>query len=78
MTTMLTNEEKLNVVNQHIKSIDYNLYGHSLDLIQANAVASPDAGQITAINARIAEANAVKAALVTEKNSLTVVVVEQE
>ena len=75
---MLTNEEKLNVVNQHIKSIDYNLYGHSLDLIQANAVASPDAGQITAINARIAEANAVKAALVTEKNSLTVVVVEQE
>ena len=76
MTTMLTNEEKLNIVNQHIKSVEYNIYGHELDLIQANAVASPDAGQITAINARIAEANAVKTALVTEKNSLTIVVTE--
>ena len=78
MTTILTNEEKINVVNQHIKSVEYNIYGHQLDLIQANAVASPDAGQITAINARIAEANAVKTALVTEKNSLTVVVAEEE
>ena len=71
MTTILTNEEKLNVVNQHIKSIEYNIYGHELDLIQANALSSPDAGQISAINARILDANAVKAALVTEKNSLT-------
>jgi len=71
MTTTLTNEEKLNVVNQHIKSVEYSLYGHELDLIQANAVSSPDANQITAINARIAEANAIKTALVTEKDSLT-------
>ena len=78
MTIILTNEEKLNVVNQHIKSVEYSLYGHQLDLIQANAVASPDAGQVSAINARITEANAVKAALVIEKNSLTVVVTEQE
>jgi hypothetical protein len=76
MTTILTNEEKLSIVNQHIKSVEYSIYGHELDLIQANAVSSPDAGQITAINARITEANAVKAALVTEKNSLTVVVPE--
>jgi hypothetical protein len=76
MTTSLTNEEKLNVVNQHIKSVDYSLYGHELDLIQANAVSLPDAGQISAINARITEANAKKTALVIEKDSLTVT--EQE
>jgi hypothetical protein len=76
MTTILTNEEKLSIVNQHIKSVEYSLYGHELDLIQANAVASPDAGQITAINARITQSNSVKAALVIEKNSLTVVVPE--
>ena len=69
--TTLTNEEKLNIVNQHIKSVEYSIYGHELDLIQANAVASPDAGQITAIHARITESNAVKAALVLEKNSIT-------
>jgi hypothetical protein len=72
MTTSLTNEDKLNIVNQHIKSIDYNIYGLELDLIQANAVSSPDAGQISAINARITEANAKKTALVIEKDSLTV------
>jgi hypothetical protein len=71
MTTTLTNEEKLSIVNQHIKSVDYSLYGHELDLIQANAASSPDAAQVSAINARMAEANAKKAALFTEKNSLT-------
>jgi hypothetical protein len=72
MTIELTNEEKLTIVNQHIKSVEYSLYGHQLDLIQANAVSSPDAGQVSAINGRIAESNAIKAALVIEKNSLTV------
>ena len=60
MTTTLSNEEKINIVNQHIKSVDYTIYGYELDLIQANAVSSPDAGQIAAINSRIAEANAKK------------------
>jgi predicted amino acid dehydrogenase len=72
MTTSLTNEEKLSIVNQHIRSVDYSLYGYELDLIQANAVSSPDAGQISAINARISQSNLVKEALVTERDSLTV------
>jgi hypothetical protein len=72
MPTTLTNEEKLNIVNQHIKSVDYTIYGYELDLIQANAVSSPDAAQIAAINSRISEANAKKTALVSEKDSLTV------
>lgn len=72
MTTLLSNEEKTNIVNQHIKSVDYAIYGYELDLIQANAVSSPDAGQIAAINSRIAEANAKRAALVEEKDSLTI------
>jgi hypothetical protein len=69
--TTLTNEEKSSIVNQHIKSIDYILYGYQLELMQANAVSLPDAGQISAINARIAESNAKRTALVTEKDSLT-------
>ena len=72
MPTTLTNEEKLNIVNQHIKSVDYNIYGYELDLIQANAVSLPDVAQIAAINSRISDANAKKAALVSEKDSLTV------
>ena len=53
MTTTLSNEEKINIVNQHIKSVDYSIYGYELDLIQANAISSPDAAQIAAINSRI-------------------------
>ena len=68
---MPTNEEKLNIVNQHIKSIDYSMYGYTLDLIQANAVASPDNEQISAINSRVSELNAKRVALVAEKDSLT-------
>ena len=72
MTSVLTNEEKINVVNQHLKSIDYAIYGYDLDLIQANAVASPDSAQIAAINARLSEANAKRTALIAERDSLTV------
>jgi hypothetical protein len=71
MTIDLTNEEKLNIVDQHIKSVDYSIYGLQLDLLELNATPNPDASQVSNLNARITAANARKAALVTEKNSLT-------
>jgi len=71
MTTTLTNQEKLNIVNQHIKSLDYALYGFELDLVQANAVSVPDLEQIASIDSKISELNSKKAALVLEKNSIT-------
>jgi hypothetical protein len=72
MTTTLSNEEKINIVNQHIKSLDYAVYGYELDLIQANAVSSPEASQIASINLRVSEVNAKRAALISEKESLTI------
>lgn len=71
MTIELTNEEKLGIIEQHIKSIDYGIYGIQLDLIEINAVATPDASQITNLNTRLTALNAKRAAIVTEKNSLT-------
>lgn len=71
MSTTLTNEEKLSVVNQHIKSVEYSIYGSELDLIEANAASSPDAAHIAAINTRLSEANAKKTALIAERDSLT-------
>ena len=70
--TTLSNEEKLSVVNQHLKSVEYSIYGLSLDLIEAEAATSPDAEQVSAINARMADASARKTVLLAEKNSLTV------
>jgi hypothetical protein len=71
MTIELTNEEKLGIVEQHIKSIDYGIYGIQLDLIEINATSAPDASQITNLNTRLTALNAKRVALVTEKNSLT-------
>lgn len=71
MTIELTNDEKLNIVNQHIKSVDYSLYGAQLDLIEIQATANPDAAQVSNINNRITAATAKRAALVEEKDSLT-------
>jgi hypothetical protein len=73
MTIELTNEEKLNIVNQHIKSIDYSIYGLQLDLIEAQAIDTPDAIQVASTSGRIASANVRRAALVEERDSLTVI-----
>jgi len=71
MTIELTNEEKLNIVSQHLKSVDYSIYGLQLDLLEINSTSNPDASQVSNINTRIAAANAKRAALVTERDSLT-------
>ena len=71
MTIELTNEEKLNIVNQHLKSVDYSIYGLQLDLLEINSISNPDASQVSNINTRITASNAKRAALVTERNSLT-------
>ena len=78
MTIELTNDEKLNIVNQHIKSVDYSLYGSQLDLVEIQATANPDAAQVSTINDRITAATARRAALVEERDSLTTNSAEQQ
>ena len=67
---VLDNEEKTNIVNQHIRAIQFAVYNAELDLIEANAVASPDATVIAEINTRKAALDAKLAALEAEKASL--------
>jgi hypothetical protein len=71
MTIELTYEEKLGIVDQHIKSVDYAIYGLQLDLLEIQATANPDASQVLNINTRITAATAKRVALVEEKDSLT-------
>lgn len=67
---VLDNEEKTNIVNQHIRAIQFAVYNADLDLIEANAVASPDATVVAEINTRKTALNAKLAALEAEKASL--------
>jgi len=66
MTTLLTNADKLSVVNQHIKSIDFQLYNLELDLLEANAEATPNAENISSLNVRVSSLTAKRAVLATE------------
>lgn len=70
MAIELTNNEKLEIVNQHLKSVDYSIYGLELDLLEAQAVGAEET-QIASLNSRITSANNKRAALVEERDSLT-------
>jgi hypothetical protein len=63
MTTLLTNEDKLSVINQHIKGIDFQVYNLDLDLLEANAEATPNAENISSINSRITSLTAKRVVL---------------
>jgi methionine synthase I (cobalamin-dependent) len=70
MTYELTNEDKLSIIDQHIRSVEYSLFGAGLDLIEANAVSTPDEPVISGIENRIEDLNSKKAALAVERANL--------
>jgi hypothetical protein len=72
MTTTLTNEEKIGIIDLHLKSIDYSLYGLELDLAEANAVSNPDADLVSNITTRKTAATAKRNVLIAEKQTLSV------
>ena len=64
--SLLTNADKLNVVNQHIKSLDFQIYNAELDLIVANAESPVNAENVSSINTRLTSLNAKRAILEAE------------
>jgi len=69
--TTLSNEEKLTIVNQHIKNVEYSKYNLELSLIEENSVSSPDSEAIASLNDQMAEVTAKLTALESEKSALT-------
>jgi hypothetical protein len=69
-TTLLTTEDKLTIVNQHIRSIDYTIYGLELDILVENAATNPDAERLANYNSQLNVLNAKRAVLVTEQQSI--------
>jgi hypothetical protein len=68
--TLLTNADKLNLVDQHIKSIDHQAYNLQLDLIEANAESPVNSDSVSAINTRINVLAAKRTALESEAATL--------
>jgi hypothetical protein len=67
----LTNEEKIGVIESHIKNVQYNKYNAEITLIEENALATPSATNVQRANESITSANAQIAALEAQIESLS-------
>jgi hypothetical protein len=76
--SLLTNADKLNVVNQHIKSLDFQIYNTELDLIVANAESPVNSETVSGINTRLTALNSKRALLEAEAAPLEAAVVTEE
>lgn len=66
----LTNEDKLSIINQHKKNLDYAKYGFEMSLVEEQATSSPNSERITYINNEISEIDKKIEALDQEASSL--------
>jgi ABC-type phosphate transport system auxiliary subunit len=69
--TTLTNQEKIDIVNQHLKNVNYSLYNLSLSVVEENAVSEPNSDSLANLNAQISDLNAKKTTLEAELQSLS-------
>lgn len=68
---MLSNAEKLDIVNQHIRTVEYLVYNAELDKIEAEASVSTSQTALDLIDEKLDDANAKIAALEAEKAKLS-------
>jgi hypothetical protein len=68
---MLTNDEKIAIVNSHKKSLYYAQYGVLINLLEENSKSSPVAASVQSLNNQIEDYNKQIAALDAEIASLS-------
>jgi hypothetical protein len=69
--TTLTNDDKIAIINQHKRNIEYAKYGYQVSLIAENAVSNPNEETIDSLNQQISDVDSKIAALDAEIASLS-------
>lgn len=72
MTYELTNSEKADIINSHLKNIENNKYNLELSLIEENSLTSPNQVVINSIQEQLSGLAQKKTALLAELDELTV------
>lgn len=67
---ILAKEEKIEIVNQHLKNLEYNKYNLSLSVIEENSAAIPNASIIDSLNLQLTDISAKISALESELTEL--------
>lgn len=70
MSIELTNEEKIAIAQQHMKSVMFSLYNAELSLKEAQAVSIPNQTNIDNVNAQIKDISSQISILQNEIDSL--------
>jgi transcriptional regulator NrdR family protein len=71
MTYELTNAEKISIIDQHLKNLEYNRYNLQVSIIELTSETNPKQESITDIQAQIDSIVAQQTALSAEIASLT-------
>lgn len=69
--TTLTNEEKVVIVNQHLKNLNYSKFNIEISLIEENAKSIKDTDQIASLNAQSTDIDSRITALETKIEELS-------
>jgi uncharacterized protein involved in exopolysaccharide biosynthesis len=57
MTIELTQEEKIQIINNHIKNLKSNKYNLELSVIEESSIEEPGSDKITNLNKEISDTN---------------------
>lgn len=70
MTTLLSNEEKTGIINQHLKTLHYTKFNIEMSIVEENAKTSPEPEALVNLNAQIADFDSRVKALEAELDKL--------
>jgi hypothetical protein len=70
MVYILTKEEKINIINQHLKNLEYSKFNSEISLVEESAAVQPQQIVIDEIQGQIDSINAKQSALLLEISSL--------
>lgn len=68
--TTLTNEEKIVIINSHIKNLEYNKFNIAMSIVEENAKSTPDASTLSSLNSQTSDINDQIEALNSESDLL--------
>lgn len=68
---ILTNEEKINILNQHKRNVSMSKYNAEISLLSENSVTEPNAAVVADLNNQIIDFNKKLSAIEAEIESLS-------
>ena len=70
MTYELTTQEKTDIVNQHLRSLEFSIYNLNLSILEEESKSTPDETILASLNSNLLDFNAKKTALLAELSAL--------